>query len=88
MTVTTTCGQCARLSCRECFPTPPPQDSLCTGCDRMKCADCEVCGCASKCLSCGGPLSTAYSVHVGGACWCSCVCSALVMEREAPDIEA
>lgn len=84
----TTCGQCASSSCRECFPTPPPRDSLCARCDRMKCADCGVCGCAAKCPTCEGPLSTAYYVHAGGPCWCSCVCLALVMERESADVDA
>ncbi|MCX4682491.1 hypothetical protein OG413_46020 [Streptomyces sp. NBC_01433] len=88
--MTTTCGHCAASTCRECFPTPPPQDTLCAACDRMKCADCGVCGCASQCVSCGGPLSKAFSVHPGGgaSCWCACVCTALVMEREAVDVDA
>ncbi|MFE2529433.1 hypothetical protein ACFXEL_35000 [Streptomyces sp. NPDC059382] len=75
-------------SCRACFPTPLPQDTLCTACERLKCADCGTCGCASTCGSCDGPVSTAFSVHAGGAtCWCACVCTALVMEWEPVDIE-
>ena len=84
----TTCGQCADSECRECFPTPPPRDTVCAECERMKCADCGVCGCRSRCPSCEGPMSRAYSVHVGGRCWCACVCTALVLERAGVDLEA